>query len=75
MITERLLFSELISEVTVWKSSKQTLPQVEKVIVQELVLGFWTVVLIIKLSIRHLLRLLLENLKSKKTLMSAGTCG
>ena len=73
MITERLLFSELISEVTVWKSSKQTLPQVEKVIVQELVLGFWTVVLIIKLSIRHLLRLLLENLKSKKTLMSAGT--
>ena len=42
--TGRLLFLlSMVSDVTAQKNSKQALPQVEKVTVQELVIGFWTV--------------------------------
>ena len=36
-------FSSMVSEVTVRENSKQTLSLVEKVTVQKLVIGFWTV--------------------------------
>ena len=37
------LFLSMVSEVTFRKISKQTSPQVYKITIQELVLGFWTV--------------------------------
>ena len=36
-------FLSMVSEVTIWKNSKQELPQVEKLTVHKLVIEFWAV--------------------------------
>ena len=36
-------FLKLVSEMPVWKNSKKTLPQADKVTIQKVIIGFWTV--------------------------------
>ena len=43
-------FLSMVSEVTIRKNSQQTLPYAEEATAQKVVIGFWTVALIIKLK-------------------------